>query len=138
MEGPMQWLGSPDKAQIEGIKKILKDSSSGASKFVATALLLNDSDPNLTMMITKSKDEDRNPFYDFNHEQFGTGHTLRFSDLPKTNSQYKSLKDKLIKAESLKAVELKREVVEGSRFEDSFVLTPSGIIAGALLVNKGK
>lgn len=136
MEGPMHWLGSPDKAQIEGIKKILKDSS--ASKFVTTALLLNDSDPNLTMMITKSKDEDRNPFYDFNIERFGTGHPLRFSDLPKTNSQYKSLKDKLIKAESHKAVELKREVVEGSRFEDSFVLTPSGIIAGALLVNKRK
>ena len=44
------------------------------------------------------------------------------------------MKDKLIKAESHKAVELKR-TVEGSRFEDSFVLTPSGIIAGALLVN---
>ena len=135
MEGPMHWLGTPDKTQIEGIKKILKDS--GASKFVATAFLLNDSDPNLTMMISKSKDEDRNPFYDFNIERFGTGHPLRFSDLPKLNSQYKSLKDKLIKAESHKAVGLKR-TVEGSRFEDSFVLTPSGIIAGALLVNMGK
>ena len=132
MEGPMHWLGTPDKTQIEGIKKILKDS--GASKFVATAFLLNDSDPNLTMMISKSKDEDRNPFYDFNIERFRTGHPLRFSDLEKVNSQYKSMKDKLIKAESRKAVELKR-AVEGIRFEDSFVLTPSGIIAGALLVN---
>jgi len=134
MEAPMHWLGSPDKAQIEGIKKILKDS--GASKFVATAFLLNDSNPNLTMMISKSKDEDRNPFYDFNIERFRTGHPLRFSDLEKTNSQFQSLKNKLIKAESHKAVELKR-TVEGSGFEDSFVLTPLGIIAGALLVNTG-
>jgi len=134
MEIPMHWLGSPNEAQLGGIRKILRDKS--ARKFVATAFLLNDSDPNLTMMITKSKDEDRNPFYDFNIERFRTGHPLRFSDLPKLNSQYKSMKDKLIKAESLKAVELKRTAKEG-RFEDSFVLTPSGIIAGALLVNMG-
>jgi hypothetical protein len=89
------------------------------------------------MMISKSKDEDRNTFYDFNIKRFGTGHPLRFSNLPKLNSQYKSMKDKLIKAEGYKAVDLKSTVEDG-RFENSFVLTPVGIVAGALLVNLRK
>jgi len=135
MEGPMHWLNIPDEAQIGNIRKVLNDS--GASKFVATAFLLHDSDPDLTMMISKSKDGDRNPFYDFNIERFETGNPLRFSDLPKLNSQYRSMKYKLIKAEGYKAVDLKRTVEEG-KFEDSFVLTPVGIVAGALLVNPRK
>jgi hypothetical protein len=135
MEGPMHWLNIPDEVQIGNIRKVLNDS--GARQFVATAFLLQDSDPDLTMMISKSKDEDQNTFYDFNIKRFGTGHPLRFSDLPKLNSQYKSMKDKLIKAEGYKAVDLKNTVEDG-RFENSFVLTPVGIVAGALLVNLRK
>jgi hypothetical protein len=47
------------------------------------------------------------------------------------------MKDKLIKAEGYKAVDLKSTVEDG-RFENSFVLTPVGIVAGALLVNLRK
>ena len=98
---------------------------------------MHHSDPDSSMSISKPEGEDRNPFYGFNIEQFETGNPLRFSDLPKPNSQYKSMKDKLIKANGYKAVDLKRTAVDG-RFEDSFVLTPLGFIAGALLLNLRK
>lgn len=135
MQGPMHMLTIPDESQIGNIRRVLADS--GASKFVATAFLLHHSDPDSSMSISKPEGEDRNPFYGFNIEQFETGNPLRFSDLPKPNSQYKSMKDKLIRANGYKAVDLKRTAVDG-RFEDSFVLTPVGIVAGALLVNLRK
>jgi hypothetical protein len=94
-------------------------------------------DPDSIMSISNSKGKDRNPFYGFNIEQFETGNPLRFSDLSKPNSQYRRMKNRLIRANGYKAVDLKRTAVGGG-FVDSFVLTPSGISAGALLVNMGK
>lgn len=134
LSGQMHTLHLPNQLQMKNIRKVI---DGGASKFVATAFLFRDRNPTTLMTISKSKDGYR--FYDFNIEQFGTGSSFRFSSGKASPANY--LKRALIKAQENGAVTLDTSIVKTSSgakgFQDSFIMTPVGLVSGALLLNNG-
>lgn len=120
LAGTKHFLRFPDKSQIEAIRGVLKDTN--LARFVATAYRFHWNNPNSNMGIVKDYG-DKRP-YNFNRESFPTGHPMRMDDIEMENSQLQAMKRHLKKAEDGGLV---------YRVGSDILLTPEGIVAGALL-----
>ena len=121
----MHKLRVPDNSDVNRIRGSI--SHKGTSRLIATAYKSYLMDPNTILDISKADGEC--PFYDRNKDQFPTDHPLRYNPSPKADTQHHA-----VRRGFLTAIDLGSITKMGT---NKFVLNSGGIVAGALLVNRG-